>query len=288
MQFGAVCTILTIFSLASSAREPSKEPRPDAAAIIHASLERGRFSDARLKDYTYTEKEEVRTLDKSGAVVKTESKTSEVLNLYGRPYKRRVGKDGRALEGKEKEKADQEFEREVHKREKETAEESRKEQEAQEKARAESRRYLLEIPKAFTFKIAGEEVLDGTPVWVIDAEPRPDFRSTVKRADLLKKVRGRVWIDKHSYQWVRADADLIEPISFGGFLAKLDRGARMTFLQRRVNDEVWLPSKATARVEARLLLKHYSLATETTWTNYRKFRVDSRMVTAEEQAPPQR
>lgn len=288
MQFGALCTILTILSGASFAQSHSNEPRPDAAAIIRTSLERSKSSDARLRDYTYTEKEEIKTLDKSGAVVKTESKTSEVLNLYGRPYKRRVSKDGRALEGREKEKADQDFEREVHKREKETAEESRKEQEAQEKARAESRRYLLEIPKAFTFKIVGEEVLEGLPVWVIDAEPRPDFRSTVKRADLLKKLRGRVWVDKHSYQWVRAEADLIDSVSFGGFLAKLDRGARMSFLQKRVNDEVWLPSKVTARVEARLLLKHYSLATETTWTNYRKFRVDSRVVAAEEQAPPLR
>lgn len=286
MQFGAVCTILTIFSLASFAQGPSNEPRPDAAAIIRASLERSKSSDARLRDYTYTEKEEIKTLDKSGAVVKTESKTSEVLNLYGRPYKRRVGKDGRALAGREKEKADRDFEREVQRREKETAAESRKEQEAQEKARAESRRYLQEIPKAFTFKIAGEEVVEGMPAWVVDAEPRPDFRSTVKRADLLKKLRGRVWIDKSGYQWIRAEVNLIDSISFGGFLAKLDRGARMSFRQTRVNDEVWLPSKMTARVEARVLLKHYSMITETTWTNYRKFRVDSRVVAAEEQAPP--
>ena len=220
--------------------------------------------------------------------MKTESKTSEVLNLYGRPYKRRVSKNGRVLEGKEKEKADQEFEKEVHKREKETAEESQKLKEQQEKDRAESRRFLQELPKAFIFKIAGEEDLEGKPVWVIDAEPRPDFRSTVKRADLLKKMRGRLWIDKDSLQWVRVEANLVDSISFGGFLAKLDRGAKITFLQKRANDEVWLPSKMTARVEARLLVKHYSLATETTWTNYRKFRVDSRVVAADEQTSRQR
>jgi len=85
-----------------------------------------------------------------------------------------------------------------------------------------------------------------------------------------------------------AMAELIDSISFGGFLAKLDRGARMTFLQKRVNDEVWLPSKMTARVEARLLVKHYSLAIETTWSNYRKFRVDSRVLAGEEPASRQR
>jgi len=288
MQFGAVCLILTIFCLVSPAQSLASEPWPDAGAVIRTSLERNASNESRLKDYTYTESQETRTLDKSGAMVKTESSMSEVLNLYGRPYRRRVSKDGRALAGKEKEKADQEFDREVHKREQESGEESRKQQEEREKARAESRRFLQEIPKAYSFKITGEALLDGMPVWVIDAEPRPDFHNTVKRADFLKKMRGRLWIDKQSLQWVRAEAELIDSISFGGFLAKLDRGARMTFLQKRVNDEVWLPSKMTARVEARLLVKHYNLAVETSWSNYRKFRVDSRVLAADEPASPRR
>jgi hypothetical protein len=288
MQFGAVCTILTVLSLASSAQTPASEQRPDAGSIIRTSLERNSFNESRLKDYTYTESQETRTLDKSGAVVKTERTSSEVLNLYGRAYKRRVSKDGRALEGKEKEKADQEFEKEVHKRELETEEQRRKQEEEREKQRAEGRRFLQEIPKAYAFRIAGEETLDGMPVWVIDAAPRPDFHSTVKRADLLKKLRGRLWIDKQSLQWVRAEAEVIEAISFGGFLAKLDRGARMTFLQKRVNDEVWLPSMATARLDARLLVKHLSVAGETTWSNYRKFRVDSRMLAGDDPASPQK
>lgn len=279
---------MTVFCLFSSAQSPVREPWPDAGAVVRTSLDRNTSNESRLKDYTYTESQETRTLDKSGAVVKTESSTSEVLNLYRRPYRRRVSRNGRALAGKEKEKADQEFEREVHKREQESEEQGRKEQEEREKARAENRRFLQEIPKAYSFKISGEAILDGMPVWVIDAQPRPDFRSTVKRADLLKKMRGRLWIDKQSLQWVRAEVELIDSISFGGFLAKLDRGARMTFLQTRVNDEVWLPSKMTARVEARLLVKHYSLAAETTWSNYRKFRVDSRVLAGDEPAPPRK
>jgi hypothetical protein len=278
MKFGVVCTILIALGLDVSAWAPRQAPDADATAIIRASLERNKLNDARLKDYTYTEDEELRAFDKSGAVVKTERKTSEVLNLYGRPYKRRIAKNGRALEGKDKARADEDFEREVQRRAKETPEERRKQEREGEKSRAESRRFLLEIPKAYTFRIAGQETLDGIPVWVIDAMPRPDFHSDVKRADLLKKMRGRLWIDKETLQWVRVDADLIDSITFGGFLAKLDRGARMTFLQRRASDEVWLPSRMTAHIEARLLVKHYSVVTETSWTNYRKFRVDSHIV----------
>jgi len=287
MRFCTVCSILAVFGAVAAAQSPAPEPHPDAGAIIQTSLERNSANESRRKDYTYTERQETKTLDKSGAVVKTERMTWEVLNLYGRPYRRRIGKDGHALEGKDKEKADEEFEKEVHKREKESEEESRKRQEEEDKQRLESRKFMYEIPKAYSFRIAGEETLDGLPVWVIDAEPRPDFHSDVKRADLLKKMRGRLWIDKQSLQCVRAEVDVIEPITFGGFLAKVDRGARMTFLQTRVNDEVWLPSNATVRAEARLLVKHYRIAGETTWSNYRKFRVDSRVLMGDEPGSPQ-
>lgn len=281
MQFGVVCTILITFSVACAAQSPAQGSLPDAPAIIRKSLEHNTLNETRLKDYTYTESQETRTLDRSGAVVKTERRTFDVVNLHGRPYKRLVGKDGRALDGKEKQKADEEFENEFRKREGETEAQRQRFAEERNKAHSESRRFLQEIPRAYDFRLAGEEKLDGMPVWVIDATPRADFRRSVKRADLLRKMGGRLWIDKESLQWVRAEVEVREPISFGGFLAKVDKGARMTLLQKRVNDEVWLPSKATARVEARLLVKHYRLASETTWSNYRKFRVDSRVLGGE-------
>lgn len=287
MKFGAVCTILTGLGFLSAAQVLTDEPAPDPVEIVRKSLERNANNDARLKDYTFTESKETHTLEKDGTVVKTERESFDVVNLYGRPYKRRVSKDGLSLEGREKQKADEEFEKEVRKRESEGDDQRRKREEEHEKSRVDSLRYLLEIPKAYTFKISGEEVLDGMPVWVIEATPRPDFRSPVKRAELLKKVAGRIWVDKESLQWVRADVEAIEPISFGGFLAKLDRGARMTFLQTRVNDDVWLPLKATVRIDARLLVKHYRIAGETTWSNYRKFRVDSRVVEDAESPAPQ-
>ena len=147
---------------------------------------------------------------------------------------------------------------------------------------------MQEIPQAFFLRLAAAEMIDGLPVWVIEATPRPDFRPSVKHADLLRKVRGKIWIDQSSYQWVRAEADVLQPITFGGFLVKLDRGARMTFLETRVNDEIWLPAQVTARIDGRLLMKHFNLAAETTWSDYRKFQVDSRVIPAEEAAPPPR
>jgi hypothetical protein len=275
---GAVCLMFSLVSVYAAAQEAALPAPPDAAEIVRNSLEKNTRNEERRRDYTYTENEVTRTLDKSGAVVKTEQVGYDVVNLYGRPYRRRVSKDGKALEGKEKQKADDEFEKEVRKREGESPQEREKREAEQARQRAEEFRFLQEIPKAYTFHLAGEETLEGAGVWVIDAQPRPDFRSSVKRSDLLKKLRGRLWIDKESGQWVRVEAEVVDPISFGGFLAKLDRGATLSFLQHRVNDEIWLPSQAIARLEARVLVKRYRIASETTWSGYRKFRVESHIV----------
>ncbi|MGD0579205.1 MAG: hypothetical protein ABSC08_09790 [Bryobacteraceae bacterium] len=260
----------------------AQESVPDAESIIRRSLERDTINASRLRNYTYTENQRTETLDKSGAVVKTATSTFDVVNLYGRQYGRRIARNGRPLEGPEKKKADEDFEKEVRKRQRETPEQRAKREAEQEKDRAETRQFLHEVPQAHFLKLAGAETIDGLPVWVIEATPRPDFHPTVKHADLLRKTRGKVWVDQSSYQWVRAEAEVLQPITFGGFLVKLDRGAQMTFLQTRVNDEVWLPAKMTARLDGRLLVKHFNLAAETTWSNYHKFQVDSRLITGEE------
>jgi len=266
----------------------AQQSSPDAETIIRRSLERDASNSALLRNYTYTELQRTDTLSSSGAVIKSETTTSDVINLYGSQYRRRIARNGQPLQGKEKQKADEEFDREILKRQRETPEDRAKRDLEEEKKRAEARRFLQEVPRAFFLKLASTEAIDGLPVWVIEATPRPDFHPSVKHADLLRKVRGRIWVEQSGYQWVRAEAQVLQPISFGGFLARLDRGARMTFLQTRVNDEVWLPAKATARADGRLLIRHFNMAFESTWSNYHKFQVDSRLVPAEEAVAPQR
>ena len=278
--------VATLLALPLCAAEtPGTTETPDAVEILKRCLDRDRANESRLRDYNYTEVEVTNTLGKSGAVVKSESKTYDVLNLYGRHYRRLVARDGTVLEGKAKQKADEEFDNEVRKRERESPEEREKQAAEREKGRAESRKFLDEIPRAYNLKVVGEETIDDVPVWVIEGTPRPDFHSSVRRSDLLKKMRGRIWVDKSANQFVRAEIDLLEPISFGGFLAKLDRGAQLSFRQTRINGEVWLPAKAAAHAEGRLLMKHLSIASESTWSNYRKFQVDSKITPGEEASP---
>src|ERR1700689_4075716 len=89
LAIAVVCT-----ARAQTAVQPTTQVRsnPDAAAIIHKSLERDFYNFNSVKDYTYVEREEDREYDGAGKLKKTESSTQEVLILAGRPYEKEIAK----------------------------------------------------------------------------------------------------------------------------------------------------------------------------------------------------
>jgi hypothetical protein len=148
-----------------------------------------------------------------------------------------------------------------------------------EKRRESQRAAMREVADAFDFKIAGQDRVDGRNVWILDATPRPGFRPRSSDARILPHVRGKLWIDQQTYHWVKLEAEVIDPVSWGLFLVRLDRGARIWFDETRVNDEVWLPRRVYIAASARLgIFKKLRVQQDTTFKNFRKFQTDSRLV----------
>lgn len=256
---------------------------PSADQIIRRSLDRDHLNTVRASDYTYTQRVERRELDSRGATRRTESDTFDVIMIGERPYSRKIAHNDRPLSAKDAARAQRDFDREIRKRQQENPGERARRRADEEKRRQESRAFLVEIPEAFFLKLSGVEPVDGHPAWVIEAEPRPGYKGKVKHWELLKKFKGRIWVDQQEYQWVRVEAESIAPVSFGWILARLDKGARLTFHQARVNSEDWLPVRATTHVDARVgLIKKFRADIDVTWKDYRKFRTDTRILPAGE------
>jgi hypothetical protein len=247
--------------------------------IVRRSVERDARNFDRFKDYTFHEFSRQDRLDKRGGVSSSETELNEVLMLGGRPYSRLLERDGKPLSEKDAAKEQAKLDKEAAKRAKETEKDRAK----FEKERLEERRFAREIPDAFTFQLLGEETIDGLPVWKIQAEPRRGYKPREGRADLLNKVRGTIWIDQAGYQWVRAEIDVIDTISWGLFVLRIPAGAKVSFLQKRVNEEVWLPQQVHVRADAKLaLLKTFRMDVDVAYSNYRKFRAESQVVEVEE------
>lgn len=251
----------------------------DPVEIVKRLATADRRSREVMSQYTYVERTEDRELDADGRVTKNESKTSDVFYLFGRRYKRVTHRDGKPLEGKQAEKEEERFQKELDKRQKEPEEAREKLAKEDAKQREELRKLVDEIVKAYHLTLEGTDRIDGREAYRITAEPRPDYRRRTLPYSVLSRLRGKMWIDAAEFQMVKAEAEVIETVSFGLILARLSPGTRLHFEQTRVNSEIWLPKRASIYLDGRLgLVKKVRGDSRTEWSNYRKFSTDSRVV----------
>jgi hypothetical protein len=267
--------------------------KPDASGVVppqqirellRRAEEKDLENDKRQRDYTYVEREEQHHLDRHGAVKKVESRTLEILQIYGEDVERLVAKDDKPLSADEAKKEDEKIQKIIDKRKKESDGDRRKRLEKEEKSREEDRKFVLEIADAFNFRLIGPEVVDGHDAWVLEGEPRPGYEPKSRGARILGKFEGRVWIDKAEGQWVKLDISAIDPISVGFVLARIHKGTHVVVEMTRVNDEVWLPRHVQFHIDVRLaLLKNYDEDVEQTFHDYKKFRADTKVTVIGEQ-----
>ncbi len=250
----------------------------DPVEIMRKSTERDLTNYERLKKYTYKERNQTRDYEKDGKINSSHSKKDEIIVLSGQTHKRLIARDDKALSSNEARREQQKLDREVDKsRDMPAAEKVRID-----KQRAQQRKFLRELPDAFTFKLSGQEDVSGRPAWVVEADPKPGFHPKDSRANLLANIRGKVWVDQAEYQWVKGEAEVIDTFSLGFMLLRIAPGGRISFEQTRVNDEVWLPVRFSLRADARVaLVKNIRAAIDVTYRDYKKFQADSRIVAAE-------
>ena len=236
-------------------------------------------NDKRLRDYTYVERDEEHKLDGKGQVKSTETKTYDVMEIYGEQIQRLIKKNDKDLDAKDAAKEEEKIQKVIDKRKNESEEARKKREQKAEKEREQGRQFVREVADAYNFHLVGTESLGGRDAWVIDAEPRPGYEPHMKEAKFLPKFHGRVWIDKAEAQWAKMDVECIDTVSVGWFLARIHKGSRIVFEQTRVNDEVWLPRHVAVKVDVRLaLLKNFNVDLEQTFRDYKKFRASARIV----------
>lgn len=257
----------------------SKLPAQDAREIVRKSVELDQANWLRMKDYTWIAKETDRSLDSKGDVKSEDSSKWETVVLYGEPHRRMLERNGKPLTSEEQRKEQQKLDKAVAKLQNESDAQRQHRLEEQEKQREKDRDFLNEVTDLYDLRLEGSDKIDGLDVWVISATPKLGYQPKRRDARPLLKIKGKIWIDKAEYQWVRIEAETTDTISFGLFLARLNPGAKLLFEQTRINDEIWLPKFERVSGSGRLgLVKKIALEQDLTWSDYRKFQVDSKIV----------
>ena len=251
----------------------------DARDIVRRSVELDQINWQRMADYTWTGRSTEHHFDSRHRVTSERREAWETVILDGQPYQRMLEREGRPLSPAEQKKQQERLDKTTARLQNETPAQKQRRADDYQKMRRRERAFLLEIPDAYDFKLEGSGQIDGREVWIVSGAPKPGYRAKSRDGAALLKIRGKMWIEKAGYQWARIEATTTGTISFGWFLAWLNPGAKLVIEQTRINDEVWLPKREYLSGSGRIgLVKRVAEDQEITWSDYKKFRVDSQML----------
>jgi hypothetical protein len=252
----------------------------DARSIVERAVMAWDRNDRLMLDYTYKVRDEVRELKANGGVKSDHSTLDDVMYIGGKRYFRPLEKDGKPLPAKEEKSEEAKLERAASEAGRLTEPEHEKRIEDAERDRLKRREQFRDIPEAYDFKLLGETPIEGRATWEIEATPRQEYHG--KFGGLFRNIEGKLWIDKQDYEWTKVEAEVLDTFSLGWFLARINKGTHISYEMTRVNDELWAPGHIALTASARIaLMKKINAEQEVTFTDYRKFRTDSRIVSSE-------
>lgn len=224
---------------------PATIPQANVQSIVQQSVKEIEADWKQAGNYSFIERD-IESKKESKPV----AKTYEVIMLDGSPYNRLIGVDDRSLSPGEQAEEDRQLREQIKKRQHENYRERSKRVEKYERERHRDQAMLLAMVDAFNFRLAGQETVDGHDCWVLNAEPKPGYEPESRETKVLKGMQGRLWIDKATYQWVKVQAEVFKPVSFYGFLAKVEPGTHFTLEQEPVGQNLWLPKHFRTNVNA--------------------------------------
>lgn len=199
------------------------------------------------------------------------SKTSLVTMIDGTPYYRLLAMNGKPLSPAQDAEEKKKQEQAVAARKSESPEQRRKRLEKFEKDRRRDAEMMAQLTKAFNFTLAGRQKLRGFDVWALKATPRSDYRPPNMETEVLAGMRGELWIDQKTFQWVKVTAQVVRPVSIGGLLAQVQPGTQFELEKTPVSDGIWLPSHFSMKSDARILhLFNHGSQEDETYFDYRK------------------
>jgi hypothetical protein len=243
--------------------------QPDARQIIRHSVAAGERNWRAGRNYRFLQRVELRRLDSQGGLKSAEVKTYDITLQDGTPYQQLVERDDHPLPATEERRERENLAKSIAGRRRETAAERAKRVSTYEGRPEWQREAWCELADAFEFSLAGEGILDGRSVFVIEGVPRPGYLPRSRTAKLFRSLKGRFWVDQQDHQIVKVEAEVTDTIWVGLLLVRIATGSRATLELTRVTDGVWLPGRLQVIASARLgLLKTLRFEQHTHYSRY--------------------
>jgi hypothetical protein len=259
------------------------QPLPDQESFLLEARKRLQTDSALQSSYVYVETRRGQKLDKGG---RTREESVKVLESYpGLPgeqrWERLIAEDGRPVPPEELARQDRERQQKANEMVQRLAQNSSKELARQErelqKARREREEVASDMYNVFEVRMLGRERVEEHDTIAFLLTPKRDAKPKTRAGEQIRHFSVRAWVSENDHELVKMEAEAIDDLKSGlGVLARLHKGAQLSFVRRKVNGEVWLPAVVSynGRVRAGLLFTLRRSGTSE-FSGYRKYSVDT-------------
>ena len=257
--------VFLLFGKGSPVAQPRAEGDEDARALIFKALERAVWYEEHNVAARFRARmtKEVRRFDGNGDVRTRDVGDYEVVLIDGVPFERRLTIDGRPLNREERGWEDE--------REEEFREELRRLREEENDPEEDENAIVFneELVARYLFTLEGEERFRNRPSYRIGFEPRPGRLPVRRRIDYaLNKARGRVWIDRDTYEPARVEFELIDRVRlWWGMLGSIQQ-ARGSLDRGPVLGDLWARIQLESYSDVRVIFRRTRRAEFRQWRDF--------------------
>jgi hypothetical protein len=270
-------SILLASLLATSAGVSLGQDTPPATVLQseveeqRALLERVIANQKRndLAQFTYERLERVEIRKSATSSQAPELKTSRAIPAGTGVDRIPVGPDGKPVDAAAYRAELQKLERALSW----ASEEGRAQREAYEKIakKQKERADLIEATRtAFLYTFIDREPRGDRMLSKYRMVPNPAYKAISRATAIFSKVRGYVWIDEDAAQLARAEVEVTDDISFGGFLAKVYKGSHLVQERYETVPGLWFATYSQYDFDGRRLFMSFSIHERTFYSQYRR------------------
>jgi len=262
----ALAAVFCAAALAQDAATQSSQPQfPDTDALISRVSSHQKDVEGLIKQYTFTDKTTIYTLDKSGAV---RNQHNDIYYITPTPYEvftLHISHDGKPLSQQNIEHQQKEIEHKLQ----------NYERKAQKNPDAKPRDALLfaDIILKSKFEPLKWEEIDGAPSVVYAFAPKSQpLRHGTAADKIASDMKGKMWINPDAAEVVRMEFTSVSSVGLD-FLVKV-KSFRGVVDQRKVNNEVWLPSRQDFVAQGRQIVAGFRIRQVSEFSDYLKATTD--------------
>jgi hypothetical protein len=253
------------FACAAVAQDQPSQPFPDTGSLIARVASHQKDVEALIRQYTFTDKTTVYTLDKKGAV---HSRHTDVYYITPTPYEvftLHISHDGKPLSQQNLEHQEKDIEHKLKAYEKKA--------EKNPDARPKDTLMFGDIILKSKFEPLRWDEVDGSPAIVYSFEPKGEpLRHGTADDKIVSDLKGKMWINPEAAEVVRMEFTSVSSLGLNPLISV--KSFQGVLDQRKVNGEVWLPSRQDFVAQGRQIIAGFRMRQVSEFTDYLKATTD--------------